>query len=475
MSTNKPVSAETDFDDNSYHWQRHPRASQIVGQLVRQFSCQSPFAERLRLAMRDHTGTRLIDWLDHIGICQDATIDGVKAETALVDVGFVTLRNDRDGHWLQHRGGLFPAVVIGDDDCFRLAIKVDCVDAFLKAHQMQREITGQAGSPFRKSLVGESTAQSSSLGSAAKLFVCQRHGWTNWQTSEATDEQVLLAGELACGFQSRPRQNFDSTKQLIQGAVAKIGADWACDLFLSAEREYWQNRNQAARIQRERQDRLGLGWGNHDHHTYRSSRAHFAELIECLELFGFVCRERFYAGGQAGWGAQVLEQTNTGIVIFADVDLSPEELTVDFSHDGLQPNPKLGTVGLWCQLHGEAFLKAGMHHLECQFDFDVARRQLAELGIETMEPFTDFPHLRQAFTRGEIWPVASPRIQLALQEGWITRQQAESFERDGAVGSHLEILERNDGFKGFNQTGVSEIIRKTDPRHSQSRHQGHDS
>jgi hypothetical protein len=30
----------------------------------------------------------------------------------------------------------------------------------------------------------------------------------------------------------------------------------------------------------------------------------------------------------------------------------------------------------------------------------------------------------------------------------------------------LEILERNDGYKGFNQTGISEIITATDPRHA---------
>jgi hypothetical protein len=34
----------------------------------------------------------------------------------------------------------------------------------------------------------------------------------------------------------------------------------------------------------------------------------------------------------------------------------------------------------------------------------------------------------------------------------------------GAIGSHLENLERNDGYKGFNQTGVSDIIARTDPR-----------
>jgi hypothetical protein len=31
----------------------------------------------------------------------------------------------------------------------------------------------------------------------------------------------------------------------------------------------------------------------------------------------------------------------------------------------------------------------------------------------------------------------------------------------------MEILERNDGYKGFNQTGISEIITRTDPRRVQ--------
>jgi hypothetical protein len=53
---------------------------------------------------------------------------------------------------------------------------------------------------------------------------------------------------------------------------------------------------------------------------------------------------------------------------------------------------------------------------------------------------------------------------MALAKGFITPQQADQFRREGALGSHLEILERNDGFKGFNQTGISEIITRTDPR-----------
>jgi hypothetical protein len=253
---------------------------------------------------------------------------------------------------------------------------------------------------------------------------------------------------------------------LFDAAAEDLGPDWACDLFFAAERSYWMGRNRAARVQHERQQRLGLGWANHDHHTYRSSRASFRDLIAVLEGMGFHCRERFYAGHEAGWGAQVLEQPQAGIVVFADVDLSAEELSGDFSHEPLPAREKLGTVGLWCALHGESFLQAGMHHLECQFDFDAARVQLSEAGIESMAPFTDFSFLRQAFTTGEMWSVDSVRIAKTQASGAITASQAEQFRTVGALGSHLEILERNDGYKGFNQTGVSDIIARTDPRRS---------
>ena len=153
-----------------------------------------------------------------------------------------------------------------------------------------------------------------------------------------------------------------------------------------------------------------------------------------------------------------------GVIIFADVDLSPDEVTGDFAHDPLPLRQELGTVGLWCALHGEAFLQAGMHHLECQFDFDAARDQLKPHGVDSMKPFTDFTYLRQAFTKGEVWPVAEKRIAKLQHEGRITDAQATKFRTDGALGSHLEILQRNDGYKGFNQTGINEIILKTDPR-----------
>jgi hypothetical protein len=154
----------------------------------------------------------------------------------------------------------------------------------------------------------------------------------------------------------------------------------------------------------------------------------------------------------------------TGIVVFADVDLMPEETQIDFSTNKLPPASRLGTVGLWVGLHGESFLEAGMHHLEARFDFDLLRDQLKEQGVTTMKPFSDFAFLRQAFTEGERWPVRRERIERLLAAKLITREQAEQFGKEGALGSHLENLQRHGGFKGFNQKSVSVVITATDPR-----------
>ena len=219
-----------------------------------------------------------------------------------------------------------------------------------------------------------------------------------------------------------------------------------------------------AQIQKRRQDSLGLGWSNHDHHTFRCSRPFFADLVEFLLRFGFQKRERYYAGAEAGWGAQILEHFITGITVFADVDLMPEETGIDFSIERLAEAPRLSTVGLWCGLHGDSFLQAGMHHLEARFDFSLLREQLAAEGVHTMKPFSDFVFLKQAFTEGERWPVNPERVNALLAKKLITEKQADNFIKTGAIGSHLENLQRKGGFKGFNQKSVSAIIEATDPR-----------
>jgi len=443
-------------DLTKFQWSPQPKAAALVQELLDEFLKRCPDAAKFAKRLHRETGTRFIDWISWIGAGPSSWAARVR------ECGF---EPDRSEERFRHPAAMFPMIVIAKKnsrDSIEVNVRADSVADFLFANRLPDRygIIGEPGVPSRFTLV-YSTGR-------ASMGVRESHG-ENREKFVPRDNQAAAIREL---FRLRRRAfdeetaGFEDANQLIDEAVKAVGPDRAADLFFSAEREYWMSRNRAAQIQYARQQRLGLGWANHDHHTYRSSREHFKDLIAIFEKLGLVCRERFYAGREAGWGAQVMEQPNAGIVVFADVDLSPDEVTADFAHEPLAPRKELGTVGLWCALHGESFLEAGMHHLECQFDFDAAREQLAALGVNSMKPFTDFPYLKQCFTEGEMWPVEPKRIEALLAAGRITPEQAEKFRRQGAIGSHLEILERNDGYKGFNQTGISEIIRQTDPRNA---------
>jgi hypothetical protein len=435
---------------------------------VNQFLARCPGAADLAARMAEETGTRFKDWIDHI---QMPRTPEVRAK--LLEVGFSHRPQPGAPECFVHEGAIFPAVILGGPStgpasgASRVAVKVDSVSDFLAVAQISdTEVIGEP--------LGQLRLAPAFRGRRVEMWVVERHGTRAFEPGRADPARAVLSLRHLEAFRRRNRQfrtdaeGFAILNVLVDAAVKDLGPDWACDLFFAAEREYWQRRNRAAQVQRGRQDKLGLGWANHDHHTYRSSRANFTKLVGIQEKLGFFCREAFYAGSEAGWGAQVMEQPVCGITTFNDVDLTPDELLGDFSHDPeiLANNEDgLGTVGLWCGLHGEAILQAGMHHLECQFDHHALIEQLEHSGgIRTMAPFTTFPYLRQAFTEGERWSVDEARIETLLSRGQITPDQAEHFRRDGALGSHLENLERNDGFKGFNQQGVSDIIARTDPR-----------
>ncbi len=326
------------------------------------------------------------------------------------------------------------------------------------------EIEGAPLSRYRRLLVHEENG--------TRLEAVERNAYRGFEPAPLRPgllEAIIKVKEL---WHTRKRihtndaEGFHLANRLLNQSIPLVGRDLTCQIFFESERAYWESRNRAGRIQKFRQDQLGLGWGNHDHHTFRCSREHFVDLNEFLLKLGFEKRERYYAGAEAGWGAQISEQSMVGIVVFADVDLMPEETQVDFSSNRLPAAPKLGTVGLWVGLHGESFLSAGMHHLEARFDYELLREQLKAQGINTMNPFSNFEFLRQAFTEGERWAVSRARAERLLAAKLITSEQFEKFMAEGALGSHLENLQRHGGFKGFNQKSVSVVISATDPRKS---------
>tara|TARA_R110000744_G_scaffold96593_2_gene186581 strand:- start:4112 stop:5512 length:1401 start_codon:yes stop_codon:yes gene_type:complete len=447
----------------SYQWVPQPEAQAVINEYVDSFLRACPFATNLAHDMSHRSGTKFIDWVDFI-----EAPDASDLETRLIDVGFVETPdqdNNDETRVFEHHDGLFPLFVLSNSKDIQLGIKVDSVSDFLSAWSITNDYKIE-GAPFASLRRVRVSCETSTT-----LWAVERHGCRTLCNEQNDPERCMSAMRHYESLRRRRRDwpsdalGWERVNALVDAAIYDLGVDTACELFFRAERDYWQRRNRAARIQKSRQDELGLGWANHDHHTYRSSRKAFKDLVHLLEKLGFVCRERFYAGKEAGWGAQVLEQPECRLVIFADVDLSEEEIVVDFAHEGLQPRDYLGTIGIWAGLHGESMLQAGMHHLECQFDYNALRDQLQSAGIQSMPPFTQLAYLKQAFTEGERWQVDPVRVNRLLEAKLITPAQANNFKMNGAIGSHLENLERFDGYKGFNQHGVSDIIERTDPRH----------
>ncbi len=429
------------------------------------FLARNVFARQLAARMHDETGTDFFEWVDHIVLSPDD-------ETALVKAGFVhdkKAETARREVVLEHPQATLPRVILrrAKANPSVVAIKPEFVAEFIAANNLNVEPEGEVRSRYRRVIVSEEKG--------TRLEAVERRAYRGFVPAKLKQGELAAIVKAKELFSTRPRYfandtvGFTEANKRLRQALKLVGRDIACHLFFEAERAYWEQRNRAARLQKFRQDTLGFGWGNHDHHTFRCSRSHFTDLIQFLNKLGFEKRERFFAGAEAGWGAQVSEQPVTGVVIFADVDLMPEETSIDFSVSKLPPATKLGTVGLWTGLHGESFLQAGMHHLEARFDYVSLREQLQWQGVNLMKPFSDFEFLRQAFTEGERWKVRRERAERLAAAKLITSEQCEQFVRDGAIGSHLENLQRHGGFKGFNQKSVSAVISATDPR-KQSAH-----
>jgi hypothetical protein len=453
-----PVVPDAASAAKQFDWPLAFASETFLRQGIEGFLARNSFAQSLAQRMRSETGTDFFEWIDHVSL-------PVEDEKALRDLGFVTdaVESAHDGIVLHHPRAILPRVLLAQkNERPVLALRPEFVADFVAAHSLPGPIEGAPGSRFRRVMVSEENG--------ARLEVVERNAYRGFMASDLSAAELKNVVQARDLWRTRRRhcasdeEGLKATGQVLARSLELVGRDLSCQFFFEEERRYWESRNRAARVQKRRQDSLGLGWGNHDHHTFRCSRGHFVDLIEFLLQLGFAKRERYYAGAEAGWGAQVSEQSNVGIVVFADVDLLPGETQVDFSRIRLAPAPRLGTVGLWVGLHGESLLEAGMHHLEARFDFDLLRTQLQTQGVATMQPFSDFEFLRQAFTEGERWPVLRERARKLLQAGLLTSEQLEKFLKEGALGSHLENLQRHGGFKGFNQKSVSVIISATDPR-----------
>jgi hypothetical protein len=436
----------------NYDWDLHPDAERLLQKEINRFLRNNKYATKLAKAMKDKTSTRFFDWIDHM-VIPESRVD----EKILKKLGFKLLSQNTpiNTKAFKHHGTIWFPILITQEDITEIALKPENIE-----HIAKKGIKGRKYAPLRKAILKKE--------GQFILSAVERRGTSDFIVKDTTDIADYKKAYQTFAKRKRKfktdKEGLKEVKKLTKKVLKKLSPSRTADAFFRNERAYWESRNGAGKLQKKRQDSLGLGWGNHDHHTYRSSREHFVRLMEIFELMGYFTRERFYAGEKAGWGAQVLEHPDCDIVVFADTDITKAEKDRDFAHLGLKHQNKLGTVGLWIGLHGESILQSGLHHLEARFDFHKLSNDLNKKKSRVMKPFSNFPFLKQAFTEGERWDVEKSRVDKLLKENSITQAQHDEFLNEGAIGSHLENLQRKQGFKGFNQTSVSAIIKITDPR-----------
>ncbi|OGJ57604.1 hypothetical protein A2635_01905 [Candidatus Peribacteria bacterium RIFCSPHIGHO2_01_FULL_51_9] len=466
------ISPHAETDDflsdapKDFQWQQYPEADKVLREKVGEFLQEHLFAADLAKRMHEETGTDFFDWVDHMFIPSGQDIATMRNRNNLVRTletqGF-THETALGQARLHHPHADFPIVCTTDSHTLRIGIGVESVEDFLQKHHLNAPIFGNPFNPLRCAFIPYGNMN---------LVIVERHN----EKVEAPriDEETIIEGYGLWDSREREpdpgqehnymQKTLDCAKELVQLVGGR-----AADTVLDCERNYWMytKENTAGALMKDRLDALGLGWGKiRDHHTFRSSREHFATLVQIFLTLGFKKRERYYAGDAHGWGAQVMEHPETGDVLFLDVDLFPDEAQIDFSREPLHSRGQFNTVGRWCALHGESILNAGMHHLEAKFDFDKVRSILEKEKIQTMPPFSDFPYLRQAFTEGEQWYLDDVRLDHALRIGAINQETYNHIVANdfSAIGSHLENLQRRNGYKGFNKKGVDAILAAVDPQ-----------
>ena len=322
-------SASNAAKEQAFDWPLAYAAEQLLHRHIESFLSRHSFARELSDRMREATGTDFYEWVDYLTLSPEHQIEltavGLSVANTPAPTGIIVMH---------HPKAMMPRVLLSPPGSHEgapatLAVRPEVLLDFLAVHAPAADIEGDFGTRFRRALVaGES---------GLRLEAVERLGYRGFLMENPRPGIVAALLEAQALFKQRRREFADDAdgirhaREILDQVLALVPREVACELFFAEERRYWEQRNLAGRVQKKRQDALGLGWGNHDHHTFRCSRRLFPDVVQFLERLGLQKRERFYAGAEAGWGAQVMESSEVGIVVFADVDLRPDEVNEDYA------------------------------------------------------------------------------------------------------------------------------------------------
>ena len=275
-----PVIAES-APPAAFDWKRWPQTETLVDELIEAALHGNAFATDLGARMCHETGTRFKDWVDHLVVA-----DELGLSHRLAEAGF---ERQRDSYAVgipvfAHPGGIFPRIALASSPTrsngaavgvvSEVAIKVESVADFSRAHDLGMEMVGYSMGPYRVGRVA---------GDKTSLAVVERRGYLGFEPFPGdlarlgrmkphAARDALAAREL---WQARRRrfdddlEGFNSTEATLERVIELAGStDLACHLVFEVERDYWQSRNTAARARKH--VRTDSAWAGRTMTTTRS-------------------------------------------------------------------------------------------------------------------------------------------------------------------------------------------------------------
>lgn len=449
----------------------YPEIEAFINQKIEYFRGKNPAADDLCGQIERGTSTRIIDWVDHLVLPESSVkseqlerlgyeqigtglAEGVtpyRCETCGPTVSIDRVPLDDDSHPFLRENSILPPVLLTPSDRWELAIRTEGIEGMRKFREYGLH-DGVFGFPYQHFEIH--------FAYGFLLSAVERRGYSGFVVHQVKDHHLYI--EALNQFKARersgdPRDRMRELLDTLEGMTKDLPPARMADAFMRAERRYWRLHNAAAQWQRERQVDLVLGWENHDHHVYRSSRELFPLLIQIFETMGFKARERLRGASGGGWGAQVMEQPDSGLVVVAEVDLEPEDWLRDFAHEGLGPTDSLGTVGLWTAIHGESMMGGGLHHLAIRCDEAALARDLEKSGFSVSRESSD--HLVKLVTGPEMRSVDDSILGDLAKKGRIGSDRIAS----GKVPySHLSGVQRSQGYMAVDSETWDRLLGSTE-------------
>ncbi|MBI5141733.1 MAG: hypothetical protein HZA20_06015 [Nitrospirae bacterium] len=378
------------MDSGRFVWEEYPETEAMVASLIREACEKSEEINRVTHQISSRTFSRISDWIESF------TLSGALMYE-IERLGYRLWTTIYGQKIFIHPRGCFPALRVfpGPVQVVRgITLKIESLTVFRHLGGFYGELDGTPGSGYSRILLSDT--------GGTLLFAAEKNAdmWMPEEMDSSGVQDIMEARELILKRRrafDRGEDGWKYTERIINRVIGLVGRDRCASMFLDSERRIWEVCCPAAMALKSLHDKLGLGWGNHDHHVFRSSRKNFHHLIAIFELMGFGRRERFLRGADANeWGVQALEQPSIGAVALVELDASRDEMNDEILEGGLDELKTPGVVGKWVGERGESIFGGYMHRLALRYDYDELRRNLPSLGLDISEPYAGAPSVRQA-------------------------------------------------------------------------------